>query len=139
MSTKVRFTNKLIFASSFQSDKHRRTGIIRWDQFGERTDFEIIIKQLKNDGPIEVVGTWRPNQGLLWKNLPRDGSIFESLSAEFINNKIAKAPLRITTVLVKHKRMHKSWKTFYFHLTFPDTVILFCRGNLRCLFKRIYF
>ena len=54
----------------FQSEFWGKTGIVRIDSEGERTDFELEIKQIRPDadwGTVETVGSWSTRGGLMWR------------------------------------------------------------------------
>ena len=70
---------------AFQTEFIGRTGVVKIDSHGERTDFALEIGQLSPrihgpkastllegdvlDPAEEIVGTWSPRKGLLWRGL----------------------------------------------------------------------
>ena len=61
----------MYLAFIFQSEFWGKTGIVRIDSEGERTDFELEIKQVRADvgdwGTVETVGSWSTRDGLMWR------------------------------------------------------------------------
>ena len=53
-----------------QSEFWGKTGLIRFDEKGERSDIELEIHQVLSQsewGSIQMVGTWTTREGLMWR------------------------------------------------------------------------
>lgn len=70
------------------------TGWIQIDKYGERSNFEIVIKKLDDEQGVPL-GTWSPSNGLLLASL-EGGKSRSRQSMQDLKN-----PLVITTVLVR--------------------------------------
>ena len=54
----------------FQSEFWGKTGLLRFDEKGERSDIELEIHQVLSQsewGSIQMVGTWTTREGLMWR------------------------------------------------------------------------
>ena len=62
----------------FQTEFLGRSGIVRIDGTGERTDFEADILQIRSShddwGSIHTVGSWSSREGLMWQERSYDFS-----------------------------------------------------------------
>ena len=59
-----------MYLNIFQSEFWGKTGVIRIDGHGERSDFELEILQVASQsewGSIRVVGSWTLQEGLMWR------------------------------------------------------------------------
>lgn len=54
----------------FQAKFWGKTGVVKFDNRGERSDFELEIQQVHSQSEwnsIEVVGSWTLQDGLMWR------------------------------------------------------------------------